>query len=95
MPQLLLDFAQVFTTAEVFSPLDLAARNYTWPSIDAMVADGKRLMVVSGVDYLAPMAPLIFSRCAADVRILVRTCPLLSATTPGPPSMPLWPMASA
>ena len=34
MPQPLLDFAQVFTTAEVFSPLDLAARNYTWPSIN-------------------------------------------------------------
>ena len=37
MPQLLLDFAQVFTTAEVFLPLDLAARNHTWPSVDQLI----------------------------------------------------------
>ena len=65
MPQLLLDFAQVFSIQEAFTPLDLAARNYTWPSVDEMAAAGKRLLVVSGVDYLAPMAPLIFSRCAS------------------------------
>ena len=50
--------------------------------IDAMVAAGKRLMVVSGVDYLAPMAPLIFSRCAADICIFIRTCMLLCASSP-------------
>ena len=64
VPQLLLDFAQAFTTAETFTPLDLAACNFTWPSVDAMAAAGKRVMIVSGVDYLAPMAPLIFSRRA-------------------------------
>ena len=64
MPALLADFAQVFTTAEVFTPLDLAALGNRWPSIQDMLAGGKRLLVVSGVDYLTPMAPLIFSRCS-------------------------------
>ena len=72
VPQLLLDFGQVFGIAETFTPLDLAARNYTWPSVDAIVADKKRLMVVSGVDYAAPMAPLIFSRCAQQRALLAK-----------------------
>ena len=65
VPALLADFAQVFSTAQVFTPLDLANRGYAWPSINDMVAEGKRVLVVSGVDYLTPMAPLIFSRCAS------------------------------
>ena len=63
MPALLADFAQVFTTEEVFTPPDLAALGNRWPSINEMVASGKRVLVVSGIDYLRPMESLIFSRC--------------------------------
>ena len=84
MPALLADFAQVFTTAEVFTPLDLAARGNRWPSIQGMLAGGKRLLVVSGVDYLTPMAPLIFSRCSPCCAV-----PASAAGRPwGVPSVP-------
>ena len=75
VPALLADFAQVFTTAEVFTPLDLAALGSQWPSIHDMLAEGKRILVVSGVDYLTPMAPLIFSRCSATGSLPRYSCP--------------------
>lgn len=40
----------------------------SWPAADAMVAAGRRLLLVSGVDYGPVMHPLIFLKCAAAAR---------------------------
>lgn len=57
-----------------------------WPSADDMVAEGRRLMLTSGVDYGPVMNPLIFLKCAAarSFSITFRTCPADSGRENGP-----------
>jgi hypothetical protein len=58
------ELVAAFPLAWVFTQDDLAAAGGAWPSAAAMAARGRRLVVVSGTDYGAAMAPLIFARGA-------------------------------
>lgn len=60
--KLLDQILQVLPRESIFAPADLQALGSGWPSMDALVGQGRRVMFVSGTDYGDDMAPLIFSR---------------------------------
>jgi hypothetical protein len=63
------DIRSVFPTEWIFTTVDHAAHEVahgpgSWPSAAAMLAAGKRLLLVSRADYGDSMRPLVFSRWA-------------------------------
>ena len=55
----------IYPVDTIYSPADHGSRDSTdWPSIDEMAAAGKRVLLLSGVDYGPSMHPLIFDKCA-------------------------------
>ncbi len=78
LPILLAEIRAAFPPGALYTPPEHAARpgssNYTWPSMNQLVSEGKRLLVASGEDYGADMAQLIFARpaiCGWQARMLV------------------------
>ena len=65
IPLLLRRITEIFPAATIYSPTDHGDRLGTdWPSMAEMEAAGKRLLLLSGVDYGMVMDPLIFDRSA-------------------------------
>lgn len=63
LPQLLKEIQDGFPVGSIYTPPDHAKHGgVSWPSIDDLLLDGKRIMFVSGEDYGPAMAPLIFER---------------------------------
>lgn len=55
----------IFPVDSIYSPADHGSRGSSdWPSMDEMAAAGKRVLLLSGVDYGPSMVPLIFDKCA-------------------------------
>lgn len=54
---------EIFPAQMIVTPQDFKSRyNRQWPSIDTMVAQGKRILLVSGTDYGQDMSSLVFPR---------------------------------
>ena len=51
-----------FSLETIFTPPELGLIGGVWPSIDELVAWGKRVMFVSGADYGLAMNTVIFSK---------------------------------
>ena len=62
VPALLNLTLSVFPLASIFTPPELALLGGTWPSMNELVARGKRVMFVSGADYGLAMNTVIFSK---------------------------------
>ena len=64
----------IFPVDSVYSPADHGGRGSAdWPSIDEMLAAGKRVLLLSGVDYGPVMNPLVFDKCGRrPLRVLRR-----------------------
>lgn len=62
VPRLLDQIQAQFPRSSVFAPADLEAVQGDFPSMDALLDQGKRVMFVSGSDYEQDMADLIFPR---------------------------------
>ena len=63
LPKLLIAVRQAFPSAVLYTPADHGARNASdWPSMADLVTAGKRVMVVSGADYGADAAGVLFTR---------------------------------
>ena len=63
LPKLLIEIRQAFPSAMLYTPADHGARNASdWPSMADLVTAGKRVMVVSGADYGADAAGVLFTR---------------------------------
>lgn len=63
MPTLLQEILSVFAADSILTPPELASRYHNhWPSMEQLMADGKRLVVVSLTDYGDEMAGLVFPR---------------------------------
>ena len=63
LPKLLIEIRQAFPSAMLYTPADHGARNASdWPSMAKLVAGGRRVMVVSGADYGADAASVLFTR---------------------------------
>jgi hypothetical protein len=57
------DILAVFPREWVYGPKERAnATGGQWPSMDAMLAQGRRVVFVSGVDYGDAMRPLVFAK---------------------------------
>ncbi len=52
----------VFDRDMIFSTADLAAHGGVWPTLGDMLANGKRVLFISGANFGAEMEPLLFSR---------------------------------
>lgn len=64
IPLMLQRISAIFPVGSIYSPADHGSRGSSdWPSIDDMAADGKRVLLLSGVDYGPLMQPLIFDKC--------------------------------
>ena len=63
---LLSEILSLYPAEQIFTPTDLLGRGGVWPSMDELVAAGKRVSFTSGTDYGTAMAPLIFDRSAWD-----------------------------
>lgn len=63
IPLLLERITQYFPAASIYSPADHGYRGATnWPSMDKMMAAGKRVLLLSGIDYGSSMDALIFDK---------------------------------
>ena len=63
LPKLLIEVRQAFPSAMLYTPADHGSKNASdWPSMADLVAAGKRVMVVSGADYGADAAGVLFTR---------------------------------
>lgn len=62
VPALLNLTLSVFALDTIFTPPELGLIGGVWPSIDELVAKGKRVMFVSGADYGLAMNTVIFSK---------------------------------
>ena len=63
LPKLLIEIRQAFPAAMLYTPADHGGRNASdWPSMGELVAAGKRIMMVSGVDYGADAAGVLFTK---------------------------------
>lgn len=62
------DVLSVFPEGEIFTQEDLKLTNGEWPSLEEMLKEGHRLLLVSATDYGKAMAPLIFPRGKAVCR---------------------------
>lgn len=63
VPTLLQEILSVFPLDSILTPPELASRyDSHWPSMAQLMADGKRLMVVSLSDYGEEMADVVFAR---------------------------------
>ena len=63
LPKLLIETRAAFPGGMLYTPRDHGARNASdWPSMAELVANGKRVMVVSGADYGADAADVLFTR---------------------------------
>lgn len=63
LPQLLLEIQMVFPQPALFTPLELQADyNGTWPSIDTLSAQGKKVLFVTGADYGEAIDSFMFSK---------------------------------
>lgn len=63
LPKLLIEIRQAFPAAMLYTPADHGTRNASdWPSMGELVAAGKRVMVVSGVNYGADAAGVLFTK---------------------------------
>ena len=63
LPKLLIEVRQAFPGSVLYTPKDHAARNASdWPSMAELVAAGRRAMVVSGANYGADAANILFTR---------------------------------
>ena len=74
LPKLLIEVRQAFPGSMLYTPKDHAARNASdWPSMAELVAEGRKAMVVSGADYGADAADILFTRpdvCGWQVHLL-------------------------
>ena len=78
---LLAEILSLYPAEQIFTPADLLGRGGVWPSMDELVAAGKRVSFTSGTDYGTGMAPLIFDRSAPSLH--ARHClPTLHAARP-------------
>ena len=62
MSTLLTEILSLYPAEQIFTPADLVIAGGLWPSMDQLVAAGKRVSFTSGTDYGAAMAPIIFDR---------------------------------
>ena len=62
VPALLNLTLSVFPLETIFTPPELGLIGGVWPSIDNLVARGKRVMFVSGADYGPAMNTVIFTK---------------------------------
>ena len=63
LPKLLIETRAAFPGGMLYTPRDHGGRNASdWPSMAELVANGKRVMVVSGADYGADAADVLFTR---------------------------------
>lgn len=62
VPALLNLTLSVFPVETIFTPPELGLIGGVWPSIDDLVARGKRVMFVSGADYGPAMNTVIFTK---------------------------------
>ncbi len=68
LPQLLKEIQEAFPVGSIYTPADQASHsNTSWPSMNDLLREGKRIMFVSGEDYGAPMASLLFERSSGTV----------------------------
>lgn len=68
IPLLLERITQYFPAASIYSPADHGDRGATdWPSMDEMMAAGKRVLLLSGEDYGTSMDALIFDKCVPNM----------------------------
>lgn len=69
LPRLLEQIQGAFPLATIYTPPEHAARanKKAWPSMDELLAEGKRVMFVSGEDYGPDMASLLFERKSGTV----------------------------
>ena len=51
------------SSIELVLPLQVGRGDEDWPSMEEMLAMGKRVLLLNGVNYGAHMQPLIFKRC--------------------------------
>lgn len=66
VPALLNLTLSAFPLDTIFTPPELGLIGGVWPSIDELVARGKRVMFVSGADYGLAMNTVIFTKCATS-----------------------------
>ncbi|KAK9841564.1 hypothetical protein WJX74_007998 [Apatococcus lobatus] len=59
---LLTEILSLYPAEQIFTPADLLVAGGVWPSMDQLVAAGKRVSFTSGTDYGTAMAPIIFDR---------------------------------
>lgn len=62
VPVLLNLTLSVFPVESIWTPPELVLHGGTWPSMNELVASGKRVMFVSGADYGLAMSELIFTK---------------------------------
>ncbi len=62
VPVLLNLTLSVFPIDTIFTPPELLLIGGVWPSMDELVARGKRVMFVSGADYGLAMNTVIFTK---------------------------------
>jgi hypothetical protein len=62
VPTLLARITAAFPQDTIWTPTELAAKDWHWPSINDLVAAGKRIMFISGIDYGREMNSLVFSK---------------------------------
>lgn len=68
LPQLLKEIQEAFPAGSIYTPADHASHsNASWPSMNDLLREGKRIMFVSGEDYGAPMTSLLFERSSGTV----------------------------
>ncbi|CAL8466894.1 g6430 [Coccomyxa elongata] len=68
LPQLLREIQEAFPAGSIYTPPEHASHsNASWPSMNDLLREGKRIMFVSGEDYGAPMASLLFERSSGTV----------------------------
>ncbi|KAK9810142.1 hypothetical protein WJX72_005510 [[Myrmecia] bisecta] len=65
VPRLMSRIQEAFPLEIIFRPAELAALDGQWPTTEHLLAQGKRIILVSGTDYGSAMTSLIFSRGAA------------------------------
>lgn len=62
VPALLNLTSSVFPVERIWTPPELVLHGGSWPSMNDLVAMGKRVMFVSGADYGLAMSQLIFTK---------------------------------
>jgi hypothetical protein len=62
------EIQRAFPLATIYTPPEHAGNSSpSWPSISELLALGKRIMFISGMDYGPPMASLLFERKSGTV----------------------------